>query len=196
MSTVFNKEQVMQANQQGADAMFALADVAFKSAERLAALNMNVARSLLEEGVGNTRALMGAKDLQELVKLEASLVQPAMEKMLGYTQSCCEIAMQAQDEFTKVLEAQTGSVNKQLTEGMAQMNKMFAAGVPGVGSFVSPEAFTSSLQNFTGTSNPFTQAFQQLTEMAQANMAALSNATLKSVQEGVKNVAANSKKAR
>ena len=41
------------------------------------ALNLNTARSFLEDGVANTKALMGAKDVQEAMSLQASLAQPS-----------------------------------------------------------------------------------------------------------------------
>ena len=57
-------EQLAAANKASVESMLTLANTAFASAERLAALNLNTARAVLEESVANTKSLLGAKDLQ------------------------------------------------------------------------------------------------------------------------------------
>ena len=64
---ITNPEQFAAANKASVDALLSLANTALSSAERIAALNLNTARSMLEEGVANTKALMGAKDPQEAI---------------------------------------------------------------------------------------------------------------------------------
>ena len=76
-------EQFAVANKAAVDSMLSLANTALASAERIAALNLNTARSLLEDSVANTKALMGAKDVQEAMSLQASLAQPNVEKAVN-----------------------------------------------------------------------------------------------------------------
>ena len=68
-------EQLATANKANVEAMLTLANTAFASAERLAALNLNTARAVLEDGMNNAKALLGAKDLQEVISLQATLAQ-------------------------------------------------------------------------------------------------------------------------
>ena len=50
-------EQFAAANKASVDAMLTLANTALASAERIAALNLNTARSMLEDGVANAKAM-------------------------------------------------------------------------------------------------------------------------------------------
>jgi hypothetical protein len=64
-------EQFAAANKASVDAMLTLANTALASAERIAALNLNTARSMLEDGVANAKAMLGAKDPQEFFSLQS-----------------------------------------------------------------------------------------------------------------------------
>jgi hypothetical protein len=55
-------EQLATANKANVEAMLTLANTAFASAERFAALNLNTARAVLEDSVNNAKTLLGAKD--------------------------------------------------------------------------------------------------------------------------------------
>ena len=76
-------EQFTSANKANVEALLNLANTVFASAERFAALNLNTARSLLEDSVANTKALLGAKDIQELISLQSTLAQPSVEKAVA-----------------------------------------------------------------------------------------------------------------
>src|SRR5512135_1279547 len=105
-------EQLVSANKANVESLLTLANTAFASAERLAALNLNVARSALEDYVANIKALLGVKDPQELMSLQTTLAQPAVEKIVSYSRSVYEISAQTQEEFSKVWEAQFAELNK------------------------------------------------------------------------------------
>jgi hypothetical protein len=63
-------EQFASANKANVETLLTLANTAFASAERLAALNLNTARAMLEDSVANAKALLAVKDVQELVALQ------------------------------------------------------------------------------------------------------------------------------
>jgi phasin family protein len=88
-------EQFAAANKASVDALLTLANTALASAERIAALNLNTARSVLEDGVANAKALLGAKDPQEFFSVQASLAQPSLEKAVAYSRSVYEISAQS-----------------------------------------------------------------------------------------------------
>ena len=106
MSNFVTPEQFAATNKANIETLLTLANTAFASAERLAALNLNTARSLLEDGVANTKALLAAKDVQELVNLQVSLAQPIVEKAVAYARSVYENSSQSQEEMSKVFEGQ------------------------------------------------------------------------------------------
>ena len=104
MTTFATPEQFAAANKATVDSLLALANTAFASAERIAALNLHTARAVIEDSVANTKALLGAKDAQEAISLQASIAQPNVEKAVAYSRSVYEIAAQTQEELTKVVE--------------------------------------------------------------------------------------------
>ena len=105
-------EQIVAANKANVETLLTLANTAFASAERIAALNLNTARAVLEDSVASTKALLGAKDVQELISLQTSLAQPMVEKAVAYSRSIYEIASQTQEEVSKLFEAQVAEANK------------------------------------------------------------------------------------
>ena len=87
-----NFEQFTSANKATVDSLLAVANTALASAERIAALNLNTARSVMEDSVSGAKALMGAKDVQEALSIQASLAQPNVEKAVAYSRSVYEIS--------------------------------------------------------------------------------------------------------
>ncbi|MDQ5945051.1 MAG: hypothetical protein QG619_470, partial [Pseudomonadota bacterium] len=90
-------EQFAAANKAAVESLLTLANTALASAERVAALNLNTARSVLEDSVSNTKALLGAKDAQEAISVQATLAQPNVEKAVAYSRSVYEISAQTQE---------------------------------------------------------------------------------------------------
>ena len=99
-------EKLASANKAAVETFFALANTAFAGTERLAALNLSAARSFLEDGVANAKALFGARDPQQLVALQTTLAQPAVDRFISYSRDLYEIAAETKEEVSKLVEAQ------------------------------------------------------------------------------------------
>jgi phasin family protein len=186
MST-FNPDQLAATNKANIETLLSLTNSAFANAERLAALNLNTARSVLEDSVSSTKALLGTKDVQELVSLQASLIQPLLEKSVSYARSVYEIASQGQEELAKVLETQLAELNKNVSSALDK-----AAKSAPVGSDVAVAAVKSAIAAANSAYDNFSKAVKQATEIAEANVAAATNATVKAV--GTTTKATSSKK--
>jgi len=169
-------EQVASANKANIESLLTIANTAFASAERLAALNLNTARNLLEDTVSGAKALMGAKDVQELMNIQASLAQPSVEKAVAYSRSVYEIATQTQEELTKVFEAQFAEANKTMTSALDKAVKNAPAG-----SDVAVAAVKSAIAAANSAYDSMTKAAKQVAEIAEANVAAATSATVKAV---------------
>ena len=169
-------EQFTAANKASVETLLTIANTAFASAERLAALNLNTARSILEDTVASAKTLMGAKDVQELVALQATLAQPAVEKAVAYSRSVYEIATQTQEEFSKVVEAQYAEANKNVSAALDKAVKNAPAG-----SDVAVAAVKSALAAANSAYDSVSKAAKQVAEIAEANVAAATNATVKAV---------------
>jgi phasin family protein len=180
-----NQEQFANSHKASVEAMLTLANTALASAERIAALNLNTARSLLEEGVANTKAILGAKDIQEAISVQASLTQPNVEKAVAYTRSVYEISAQSKEEIGKLLEGQFGDFQSQVT---GLLDK--AAKNAPTGSDVAVAAVKSAIAAATSAFDSMNKAAKQVAEITEANVAAATNATVKAVGA----TAANTKK--
>ena len=175
--TYFNTpEQFTSANKTAVDSLLSLANTALASAERIAALNLNAARSILEDGVSGTKALLGAKDVQEALSIQASLAQPSVEKAVAYSRSVYEISAQAQEELSKTLEGQFGGFQKQVADLLDKAAKSAPAG-----SDVAVAAVKSAIAAANSAFDNLNKAAKQVAEITEANVAAATNATVKAV---------------
>lgn len=171
-----NAEQFAAANKATVDSLLAVANTALASAERIAALNLNTARSVLEDSVSNTKAILGAKDAQEAITLQASLAQPNVEKAVAYSRSVYEISAQTQEELSKMVEAQFGEFQKQVAGLLDKASKSAPAG-----SDVAVAAVKSAIAAANSAFDSMNKAAKQVAEIAEANVAAATNATVKAV---------------
>ena len=174
-------EQFAAANKASVDAMLSLANTALASAERIAALNLNTARSMLEDGMANSKAILGAKDPQEAVALSVAQAQPAVEQVVAYNRSLYEISAQTKDEVSKVLEAQFADYQKQVASMLEQATKNAPAG-----SDVAIAAVKSALAAAGTAFDNMKNVVKQAADIAEANIATASNATVKAAGSGKK----------
>ena len=169
-------EQIVAANKANVETLLALANTAFASAERIAALNLNTARAVLEDTVASAKALMGAKDVQEAMSIQASLAQPNVEKAVAYSRSVYEISAQTQEELSKMIEAQFGDFQKTVAGLLDKAAKSAPAG-----SDVAVAAVKSAIAAANSAFDNMNKAAKQVAEIAEANVAAATNATVKAV---------------
>ena len=170
----FTPEKFVAANKANVENLLTVANIAFASAERLAALNLNTARAALEDGVATAKALLAVKDVKELVALQSSLAQPAVEKAIAYSRSVYEIAAQTKDEVAKIAEAQ-------LVEAKVNVNAALEAAVKKApaGSDVAVAAVKSAIAAANSSYDSMSKAAKQVAEIAEANVAAATSATVK-----------------
>jgi len=169
-------EQISTANKASIEAALTLANTAFASAEKLATLNLNTARAILEDSVANAKILLGAKDAQELVSLQATLAQPTVEKIVSYGRSVYEISAAAQEDIGKIFESQLSEVNKNVSAALDKAAKSAPAG-----SDVAVAAVKSAIAAANSAYDSINKAAKQVAEIAEANVAAATTATVKAV---------------
>lgn len=155
------------ANKAAVDFLLAVANTSLASAERIAVLNLEIARSDLEESAANAKALMGAKDLKEAVAIQASLAQSGVEKAAAYGKSVYEIFAQMQEQLSKMIEGQFRDFEK----NVAGMLERDAKSVP-AGSEVAVAAVQSAIASANSAYDNIRKTAQQITDIAQRNIAA------------------------
>ena len=173
-----NTEQFAAANKATVDSLLSVANTALASAERIANLNLETARAAFEDSAANTKALLGAKDVQEAISIQASLAQPNIDKAVAYGRSVAEISTQTQEELAKLVEAQFGDFQK----SVAGMLEKAAKSAP-AGSDVAVAAVQSAIAAATSAFDNMRKSAQQVTALAQNNIAAATSATAKAAKK-------------
>jgi phasin family protein len=163
-------EQVSATGKAGIESLLGLANAQFAACERLWNLNLTATKSAFEDSVNYARAVLGAKDVQEVVNLSAAATQPAIEKALAYSRKVYEVSTQTQGEVTKLVEAQAAEMNR----NMAALLDKFAKSAP-AGSDVAVAAVKSALAAANTAYDSFSKVAKQANEMAEANFAAAAN---------------------
>ena len=173
-----NPEQFAAANKAAVESLLSVANTALASAQRIANLNLETARSVVADSVSGAKALMGAKDVQEALTIQASLAQPSVEKAVAYGKSVYEISTEAQEELSKVVEAQFGEFQKNVAELLEKAAKSAPAG-----SEVAVAAVQSAISAANSAFDNMRKAAQQVGEIAQNNIAAATSATTKAAKK-------------
>jgi len=167
-----NLEQLANSQKANAEVMMALVRTAFSGMEKLAALNLAAGREFFNSSVSNTQQLMSIKDPQELTKINSSLAQPSVDKMLEYSRSVYDLAATLQKEITSVMEAQYSSFAKNTSMAIEKG----ASSAP-VGGDVFSTTMQQMLQASTKAYDNMSQMAKQMTEIADANIKAASSGT-------------------
>ncbi len=163
-----NAEQFAAANKATVDSLLAVANTALASAERIAALNLNTARSALEDTASGVQTVLTAKDPQAAFAAQKSLAQPAVDKAVAYGQSVYEITSQTQQELAKMVEAQFGEFQKSVTKMVDLAAKSAPAGSEGAVAAI--QSAVAAANSAFGNMNAVAKQFADAT---QANIAAM-----------------------
>ncbi len=164
-------EQIAATNKAGVEALLGLANSQFAAFERWSTLNMNATKAAFEDSMNHAKALLGAKDVQEFINLNAAAAQPALEKAIAYSRSVYEVAAQSQAELTKAVEAQAAELNRNVVGFLDKVSKNAPAG-----SDVAVAAVKSALAAANSAYDSFTKVAKQATEIAEANFTAVTTA--------------------
>lgn len=156
------------------DAFFALSQTVFDATERLVELNLATAKESVEDSVEKAQALLTVKDAQELLAVSGSLAQPALEKFVAYSRSVYGIANGTGVEVSRIVEAQIAEGNKKVAQAIEAASKNAPAGSePAVAMFKSAVAAANTAYD------TMSKATKQVVEVAEANLSAATNATIK-----------------
>ena len=105
-------EQILASHKANIETLFGLTSKAFEGVEKLVELNVQATKAALAETANHTQAVLGAKDAQELLALQAGLVQPLAEKTAAYSRHIYDIASAAGAELSKTFEGQAADAQK------------------------------------------------------------------------------------
>ena len=174
-------EQVMAAQKANVETLFGLTNKAFEGVEKLVELNLQVAKGALGEVADNTRAAMSVKDAQELLALQATMLQPAAEKAASYSRHLYDIASATNAEVAKVAEAQMADAQKNFAANVEAAMKNAPAGSENAVALVK-----SAMAAANNAYDSVSKAAKQAADVAEANFTAVTNSAVKASQAATK----------
>lgn len=166
-------EQMLAAQKANIETLFGLTQKAFEGLERMLELNMQATRAALADTSSNTQALMSVKDAQELLALQASLMQPLAEKTATYSHQLYEIAAGTGGEFVKFAEHQGAEAQQKF---MAVVDNV-ARNAP-AGSETAVAVMKNAVTSANNAMETVQRAVKQATEVAQTNFQAMTDNAL------------------
>ena len=161
-------EQILASHKANIETLFGLTTKAFEGVEKLVELNVTASRAALSEAASHTQAVLGVKDAQELLALQASLFQPLAEKTAAYSRHLYDIASGTGTEFSKVAEAKASEAQK----NFASMVDAAAKNAP-AGSETAVAVMKSAVSAANNAFDSVQKAVKQATDAAEANFNAM-----------------------
>jgi len=176
-------DQVVAMHKAALESFQAVALKSVEGLEKLAELNMAAAKSTMEEGAEQMKAMLEVKDVKALADMAMGSAQPAADKASAYAKHIYEIASETSAEIAKLVERQFADSNKQLHAAIDAMAKSAPAGSEGLVSFVK-QAVTAANTAY----DQVNKATKQVVEMTEANVAAAAKTAVNGSARGRKSV--------
>jgi phasin family protein len=170
-------EQIAAANKANLETLLNLTNKAFEGVEKLVELNMAVAKTALNENVQSAKQALTVRDAQQLMAMQAGMVQPLAEKIMSYSRHLYDIANETQSTFTSVAESQMKKSGGNLNGLVEELSKNAPAG--------SEAAVQAIKQAMTAANNAYEttqKSIKQAIDLAQNNFNAAANTAVKAAR--------------
>jgi phasin family protein len=163
-------EQILAAQKANVETLIGLFTKVAEGGEKLIELNVTASKAALAEAGDTAVAALSIKDAQELLALQAALLQPLAEKVAAYNRHVYDIYSATGSEFSRTLESQLGEVQKKF---MAVIDS--AAKNAPAGSETAVAVFRSAAAAFQNAQESVQKAVKQATDVAEANFNAVAS---------------------
>ena len=163
-------EQVIAAQKANLDTFFGLTNKAFEGFEKLVELNVTASRAALAEASNHSQAMLGVKDAQELLAMQAGLFQPLAEKTAAYSRHLYDIASGTGVELGKAFENQTADSQRAFSNLVDSAAKNAPAG-----SETAVAVMKSAVSAANNAFESVQKAVKQASDVAEANFTAVTN---------------------
>ena len=170
-------EQMMSVHKTNVENLFGLTSLAFEGMERLVELNVQVAKTALSEAAENSQAMMSVKDAQELMALQASMLQPAAEKAAAYNRHVYEIAASTGAEVNRVAEVTSSEAQAKFMAVVDNAVKNAPAGTENAVALVK-----SAVAAANNAYESINKASKQAAQVADQNFQAMSSTAVRATQ--------------
>ena len=181
MNVYQTPETLIALNKANIEAALRFAGVALQGAERLIDLQLNTAKTALNESFESAKALASVRDFEQLAALKDTLVQPSVEKATAYAKQVYDVATATQSDLGKLVEEQFTEFNKQFVSALDQMVKNAPAG-----SEVGIAAMKSTLAAVNSGFDNLTKVAKQFGDATQSNIEVVANQTIEAAKKAKK----------
>lgn len=174
-------EQVIASHKANVETLFGLTSKAFEGVEKLVELNVQASKAALAESANHTKSLLGVKDAQELLALQAGLFQPLAEKTAAYSRHLYDISSATSTEVGKTVEGQAAEAQAKFMGLVDAAAKNAPAG--------SESAVAMMKSSVAAASNAFEsvqKAVKQASDMAEANFTTATNTAVNATKAASK----------
>lgn len=160
-------EQFAAWNKANLDAAVRFTGIALDGAERMLEVQLKAAKSAFADGVQQAKTLAEVKDPQDFAQLKNTVVQPGLEKAIGYVKSVYDVATATQSEMNKLVEEQVAEFNKQVVTGLDKFVKSAPAG-----SELAVAAVKTAISTVNSAYDNLSKSAKQFADMTHANVEA------------------------
>ena len=174
---MFTADQFLAQQKTSIETLFGLTHKAFEGVEKMVELNVQATKAALSEAATHTQAMLNVKDAQELLALQSSVMQPMAEKAAAYSRHLYDIASSSTTEFSKAVEGQSAELQSKVVNLVDGAVKNAPAGSETVAA-----VFKSSVTAATNAYEAMQKAVKQASDMAEANLSAVSNTATSAVK--------------
>lgn len=170
-------EQILATQKAQIASLFDLGQKAFEGVEKVLELNLQVAKTTLEEASEHAKAVLAVKDAQELLALQTALLQPSAEKAAAYGRHLYDIASSTGAEVSKLAESQVADAQKKFAAVVDNAVKNAPAGTENAVVLVK-----SAVAAANNAFDSVQKAAKQAADVAEANFQAITNTAVKATQ--------------
>jgi len=174
-------EQFITTNKANLQALEKLTTKAQTSVEKLVELNMATAKTALNESFSHIQAVVGAKNPQEFLALQAGIFKLLAEKSAIYSRHVYALVTDSSAEFTKTVEAKTAEAQKALSGVVENLAKNAPAG-----SETAVAAFKSALASGQNVIESAQSSAKKAVEAAESNFVAVTEQAIKAATSAAK----------
>ncbi len=170
-------EQMIASHKANIETLFGLTAKAFEGVEKLVELNMTASKAAMTEAAGTAQAMLSVKDAQELMAMQAGMLQPLAEKTASYSRHLYDIASGTGAEFGKAMEAQATEAQQKFMAVVDNATKNAPAG-----SESAVAVFKSAIAAGNNAMESVQKAMKQASEVAEANFTAVSKSAMNAAE--------------
>lgn len=153
----YNNDTFIASQKASVQAFSGLSEKAFSSFEKLVQLNMSTAKAAISQSLESLQTLASAKDVQSVLALQSSLVQPLNESASAYSRSLYEIVSGASADLASTFESTHAESQKNVAALLEHSLKSAPAG---------SEAAVAAIRSAMTTGNQAVESAQKAAKQA------------------------------